>query len=198
MNDLSTSLRPAIVLTILFAILTGLAYPLAITGVAQLILPAQANGSIVHDGAGRAIGSALIGQGFAADRYFHPRPSAAGKGYDGTASSGSNLGPAAQALADRVKGDVATARRQGIAGPLPADLVTASASGLDPDLSPAAALAQVARVAKVRGLSDIRVRALVDDATDTPAIPFLGDPRVNVLALNRALDQAAGGARSTR
>ena len=189
-NDFASSLRPAIVLTLLFGLLLGILYPLFITGIAQVALPGQAIGSIVRDAAGKAIGSALIGQNFAADRYFHPRPSAAGKtGYDGTASSGSNFGPAAQALVDRVKGDVAAARKQGIAGELPADLVTASASGLDPDLSPAAAAAQAARVAKARGLPEAKVRALVDAAIDRPAIPFLGEPRVNVLALNRELDR---------
>ena len=191
-NDFTSSLRPAIVLTLLFGLLTGILYPLAITGVAQVAMPFQANGSVVRDAAGKAVGSALIGQNFAADRYFHPRPSAAGKmGYDGTASSGSNLGPAARGLADRVKGDVATARKQGIEGELPADLVTASASGLDPDLSPAAATAQIGRVAKARGLPEAKVRAAVDAAVARPMIPFLGEPRVNVLALNRALDAAA-------
>jgi K+-transporting ATPase ATPase C chain len=188
-NDFSTSLRPAIVLTILFAVLLGILYPLAITGIAQVAMPDQANGSIVRDAGGKPIGSALIGQGFAADRYFHPRPSAAGKnGYDGTASAGSNYGPAAQPLADRIKVDVATARKQGIAGDLPADLVTASASGLDPDLSPASALDQAPRIAKARGLPEGKVRTLVNDAVETPAIPFLGEARINVLALNRALD----------
>jgi K+-transporting ATPase ATPase C chain len=192
-NDFTTSLRPAIVLTILFAILLGLTYPLAITGIAQVAMPGQANGSILRDAAGKPIGSALIGQGFTADRYFHPRPSAAGKnGYDGTASAGSNYGPAAQTLSDRVKGDVAVARKQGIAGDLPADLVTASGSGLDPDLSPASALAQAPRVARARGLAADSVRTLVDDAVETPVIPFLGDPHVNVLALNRALDRLGG------
>lgn len=198
-TDFGTSLRPAIVLTILFALLTGILYPLAITGIAQVVMPGQANGSVVHDAAGKPVGSALIGQGFAADRYFHPRPSAAGKsGYDGTASSGSNLGPAAQALVDRVKGDVAAARKQGIVGDLPADLVTASGSGLDPDLSPEAATAQVTRVARARGVPQDRVRTIVNDAIETPTIPFLGEPHVNVLALNEALDRAGGSASSTR
>jgi potassium-transporting ATPase KdpC subunit len=188
-NDFTTSLRPAFVLTALFALLLGILYPLAITGVAQTVFPHQANGSIVTDAAGKAIGSELIGQNFASDRYFHPRPSAAGKnGYDGTASSGSNYGPTSQALVDRVKGDIATARKQGITGDLPADLVTASGSGLDPDLSPAAALAQAPRVAKARGLDPAKVEALVQGLIDTPLLPFLGDPRVNVLALNRTLD----------
>jgi potassium-transporting ATPase KdpC subunit len=185
-NDLTTSLRPALVMTGLFALTLGIAYPLAITGVAQVAFPHQANGSIVEQG-GKAIGSELIGQAFTSDRYFHPRPSAAGKGYDATASSGSNYGPTSQALADRVKADVA---RTSVPGkPLPPDLVTASASGLDPDISPEAALYQVDRVAKARGLDAGAVAALVRRSIDTPFLPFLGDPHVNVLALNRALDR---------
>jgi K+-transporting ATPase ATPase C chain len=191
-KDFSSALRPAIVMTILFAVLLGLAYPLAMTGVAQAIFPVQANGSLVHDAGGRVIGSTVVGQAFTSDRYFQTRPSAAGKGYDGLASSGSNLGPASQALVERVKGDVAKARAQGVAGAVPADLVTASGSGLDPDLSPAAAQAQAARVARVRGLPLARVRTLVTRLT---VRPLLGDPRVNVLALNRALDALAGSPR---
>jgi len=191
-NDFTTSLRPAIVFTILFALLLGIAYPLALAGIGQVVFPHQANGSIVRDAAGKPIGSELIGQGFAADGYFHPRPSAAGKnGYDGTASAGSNYGPTSQALVDRLKGDIAIARKQGIQGDLPADLVTASASGLDPDLSPASALAQAPRVAKARGLDTAKVVALVQSLVETPLLPFLGDPHVNVLALNRALDKLA-------
>jgi K+-transporting ATPase ATPase C chain len=186
-NDFRTAFRPAIVMTILFAILLGLVYPLVMTGLAQTLFPHQANGSLIRDAQGRTIGSAIVGQAFTSDRYFRTRPSAAGKGYDGQSSSGSNLGPTAQPLADRVRGDVAAARAQGIAGPLPADLVTASGSGLDPDLSPAAALAQAPRVSRARNLPLPRVRALVAAATNTP---LLGDPRVDVLALNRALDAA--------
>lgn len=185
-NDLSTSLRPAIVLTILFAILLGILYPLAMTGIGQALFPFQANGSLVRDGSGRVIGSAVVGQAFTSDRYFQTRPSAAGQGYDGLASSGSNLGPAAQALTDRVKPDVAKRQGEGITGPLPADLVTASGSGLDPDLSPGAALAQAPRIAAVRGLPVERVRALVRERTEGGAV--LGAPHVNVLAINRALD----------
>ena len=190
-HDFSSALRPAIVMTILFAALLGLAYPLAMTGVAQAVLPAQANGSLVRDADGRVIGSSVVGQAFASERYFQTRPSAAGTSYDGLASSGSNLGPASQVLADRVKGDVAKQRAAGVAGALPAELVTASGSGLDPDLSPAAAQAQAARVARVRGLPIARVRALVASLTIRP---LLADPRVNVLALNRALDALAGSA----
>lgn len=185
-NDLSTSLRPAIVLTILFAILLGILYPLAMTGIGQALFPFQANGSLVRDGSGRVIGSAVVGQAFTSDRYFQTRPSAAGQGYDGLASSGSNLGPAAQALADRVKPDVAKRQAEGVTGPLPADLVTASGSGLDPDLSPEAALAQAPRIAAVRRLPVERVRALVRERTEGGAV--LGAPHVNVLAINRALD----------
>lgn len=185
-NDFSTSLRPAIVLTILFAILLGILYPLAMTGIGQALFPFQANGSLVRDGSGRVIGSAVVGQAFTSDRYFQTRPSAAGQGYDGLASSGSNLGPAAQALTDRVKPDVAKRQAEGVTGPLPADLVTASGSGLDPDLSPEAALAQAPRIAAVRGLPVERVRALVSERTEGGAV--LGAPHVNVLAMNRALD----------
>jgi K+-transporting ATPase ATPase C chain len=172
-------------MTILFAVLLGLVYPLAMTGIGQALFPSQANGSLVRDARGTVIGSTVVGQAFTTDRYFQTRPSAAGKGYDGLASSGSNLGPASQALVDRVKPDVAKRRAEGVAGPVPADLVTASGSGLDPDLSPAAALAQAPRIARVRSVPVERVRALVTDATDAS---ILGEARVNVLALNRALD----------
>jgi K+-transporting ATPase ATPase C chain len=184
-KDLSSALRPVIVMTILFAALLGIGYPLAMTGLGQLLFPSQANGSLIRATDGAVIGSGVVGQAFTTDRYFQTRPSAAGKGYDGLASSGSNLGPTSKALVDRVKGDVERMRAQGIAGPLPADLVTASGSGLDPDLSPASAQAQVARVARVRGIAPERVRALVAAQTETA---LFGDPHVNVLALNRALD----------
>lgn len=187
-KDFSSALRPAIVMAILFAALLGLAYPLAMTGIGQAIFPSQANGSLVRDASGRVIGSTVVGQAFVADRYFQTRPSAAGKGYDGLASSGSNLGPTSQALVDRVKPDIARRQGEGVTGPVPADLVTASGSGLDPDLSPAAALAQSGRVARVRGLPVERVRDLVTAHTATS---LFGDPHVNVLVLNRALDAAA-------
>ncbi|MBO9712201.1 potassium-transporting ATPase subunit KdpC [Sphingomonas sp.] len=192
-QDLKTSLRPAIVLTILFALLLGILYPLALTGAGQALFPAQANGSLIRDAKGTIIGSSLLAQGFASDRYFHPRPSAAGKGYDALASAGSNLGPASQALADRVKADLAA---NGVppGQSVPADLVTASASGLDPHISPEAALFQVARVAHARGLPKDRVRQLVELSTHHPLFGFLGENRVNVLELNLALDrQAAAG-----
>lgn len=188
-SDLTSALRPAIVLTLLFAILLGLVYPLAMTGLGQAIFPHQANGSVVRDAAGRVIGSAVVGQAFTQPRYFQSRPSAAGKGYDGLASSGSNLAPTSQALADRVKADVAARRAEGIAGPLPADMATASGSGLDPDISPANAFAQASRVARERNLPLAKVRALVTAHTQAPALGFLGEPTVNLLALNRALDR---------
>lgn len=191
-NDFTSAVRPAIVMTILFALLLGIGYPLAMTGIGQAIFPSASNGSLVRDG-DRVIGSTVIGQAFVSDRYFQTRPSAAGKGYDGLASSGSNLGPAAQALTDRVKPDVAKRRAEGVTGPLPADLVTASGSGLDPDLSPDAAFVQVARVARVRGLPDARVRALVEGSVETPLFGILGEPRVNVFDLNRALDRMDNG-----
>lgn len=190
-NDIATSLRPALVLTVLFALLLGIAYPLALTGIAQAAFPWQANGSPVKDGE-RIVGSAIVGQSFTGERYFWSRPSAAGTtGYDGMASSGSNLGPTSQALMDRVAGDVARYRAAGVEGPLPADLVTASGSGLDPDLSPEAALVQVPRVAAARGLDAATLRALVTAHTETPLLGILGEPHVNLLALNRALDAAA-------
>jgi K+-transporting ATPase ATPase C chain len=191
LTELTRSLRSALVLTLLFAALLGVAYPLAITGVAQVAFPTQANGSLIRDASG-VRGSDLLGQGFTAPRYFHGRPSAAGKGYDPSASAGSNFGPASQALADRVKTDIA-ALRASPGDSVPADLVTTSASGLDPHLSPEAALSQTARVAAARGLPVAKVRALVAAHTETPLLGLLGEPRVNVLRLNRALD--AGAAR---
>jgi len=192
-NDITSALRPAFVLTILFAILLGIVYPLAMTGIGQAFFPTQANGSLVIAN-GKVVGSTVVGQAFTSDRYFQTRPSAAGKGYDGLASSGSNLGPTSQALVDRIKPDVAKQRGVGNAGPLPADMVTASASGLDPDISPETAMLQTARVARVRGMPVDRVRALVKANVETPLFGILGEPHVNVLALNRALD-ASGTAR---
>ncbi|WP_294319039.1 potassium-transporting ATPase subunit KdpC [uncultured Sphingomonas sp.] len=187
-KDFSSALRPAIMMTLLFAALLGIGYPLAMTGIGQTLFPAQANGSLVRDEAGQVIGSEVVGQAFTTDRYFQTRPSAAGKGYDGLASSGSNLGPTSKALLDRVTTHVAKQRAEGVNGALPADLATASGSGLDPDLSPAAALAQAPRIARVRGIGVEAVRALIERQTDDS---ILGDPTVNVLALNRALDRMA-------
>lgn len=192
-NDFTSSLRPAIVMTILFAILLGIGYPLAMTGIGQAIFPSQANGSLVRDSGGKVIGSTVVGQAFTSEGYFQTRPSAAGDGYDGLASSGSNLGPTAQALTDRVEADVEKRQVEGMTGKMPADLVTASGSGLDPDLSPAAALAQAPRIARVRGLPESRVRALVAEQTAHPLLGFLGEERVNVLAINQALDRLGAG-----
>lgn len=186
-KDFTSALRPAIVLTLLFAALLGLAYPLLLTGIGQAIFPAQANGSLIRDD-DKVIGSTLIGQQFSNPGYFHGRPSAAGKGYDAMASAGSNLGPTSKALADRVAADLA-ANRASPGSLVPADLVTASASGLDPDISPEAALYQVRRVAAARGLDPQRVRALVISEARAPLLGFLGEPRINVLALNRQLDR---------
>jgi K+-transporting ATPase ATPase C chain len=183
LKDFTSSLRPALVLTLLFAALLGLAYPALTTGIGQILFADQANGSLIRQN-GKTIGSELIGQSFASPGYFHGRPSAAGKGYDATASSGSNLGPTSKALVDRVKGELAALGKPGA----PVDLVTTSGSGLDPDISPEAALFQVDRVATARGLAEGSVRDLVAHHIQYPPLGFLGEPRVNVLKLNLALD----------
>lgn len=187
LTELKLAFRPAFATLLLLTLLTGILYPLVILGLGQALFPHQANGSLIREG-DRIIGSELIGQNFAQARYFHPRPSAAGDGYNAAASSGSNLGPTSADLAAAIDERIAALRADGVTGPIPADMVTASGSGLDPHISPANALAQVNRVAAARRLPVAQVRALVERSIEQPALGFLGDPHVNVLLLNRALD----------
>src|SRR6266571_934600 len=193
-------IRPAIFILLLLSAITGLAYPLAMTGIAGVIFPRQAQGSLIEKD-GKVVGSALIGQVFVDDKYFHGRPSATNTPdpkdptktvdapYNAANSGGSNLGPTNKALVDRVKGDVDKLKQENSSTPVPIDLVTTSASGLDPHISPEAALFQVPRVAKARNMPEDRVRQLVNDNVEDRLVGLLGEPRVNVLALNLALDR---------
>ena len=197
-------IRPAIVVLVALTLITGLVYPLAMTGIAEAIFPYQAQGSMIERN-GTVVGSTLIGQQFTADKYFHGRPSATtapdpndatktvAAPYNAANSGGSNLGPSNKALIDRVQGDIDTLKKENATAPVPADLVTTSASGLDPHISPEAALFQVPRIAKARNLPEDRVRQLVADHTETRLFGLLGEPRVNVLLLNLAFDQLAAG-----
>jgi K+-transporting ATPase ATPase C chain len=187
-------LRPAIVMTFALMVITGLVYPGIVTGIAQLLFPRQANGSMVTAD-GRVVGSELIAQGFASPAYFHPRPSAAGSGYDATASGGTNKGPTDRRLADTLIAqsvDAVVREDGGVKGRIPADMVTRSASGLDPHISPANAELQVARVAAARGVDPARVRAIVARHVEGRTFGLLGEPRVNVLLLNLDVDRQLG------
>jgi K+-transporting ATPase ATPase C chain len=190
----ATTLAIAARATVVTLVLCGIVYPLAVTGLAQLLFPASANGSLVSDEHGRVVGSSLIGQGFAGAGYLQTRPSAAGAGWDASASGGSNLGPTSAVLERRVRAAADRLRRENPDAPglVPAELVTTSASGLDPHLSPAAALWQVSRIARARGTAAGRVRQIVIDSVETRDLGWLGEPRVNVLLVNLALDRLFG------
>jgi K+-transporting ATPase ATPase C chain len=189
--NIGKHLRIAVLMTVATTILLGLAYPLVVTGLAQVLFPEKANGQLIRQD-GHLVGSRLIGQPFSGPGYFHSRPSAAGNGYDATASGGSNLGPTNQSLVGRVAAAVAKLKSEHPGEPIPIDLVTTSASGLDPDISPAAAEFQVPRVARVRGMTADQLRALVRQHTLSREWGVLGEPRVNVLELNLALDHQQG------
>jgi K+-transporting ATPase ATPase C chain len=182
------NLITALLMTIATTILLGIIYPLVVTGIAQVVFPKNANGQIIQK-AGKAVGSSIIGQGFSGPEYFHSRPSAAGNGYDAANSNGSQLGPTNQKLIDRVKGDVSSAQADNPGQPVPIDLVTASASGIDPHITPAAAEFQVSRIARQRGTTVSQLRQLVAKHTEGRQLGFLGESRVNVLELNLELDE---------
>ena len=183
-----SEIRPAIVSTVLFTALLGIAYPLAITGVGKAAFPWQAEGSLIRDRSGQVIGSALIGQAFAKPEYLHPRPSAAGMGYDASASSGSNYGPLSADLAKRIKGDAEALRASTGHQQVPDDAVTTSGSGLDPDISPEYAVLQADRIATARGLNPAQVMAVISAHVEAPFLGFIGQPHVNVLKTNLDLD----------
>ncbi|HMK70548.1 MAG TPA: K(+)-transporting ATPase subunit C [Xanthobacteraceae bacterium] len=197
-------IRPALVVLVALTVITGLVYPLAMTGIAQVIFPYRAQGSLIERD-GKVVGSELIGQAFSSDKYFHGRPSATtapdpadpsktvAAPYNAANSGGSNLGPSNKALVDRVQGDIDKLKKENPSAPVPADLVTTSASGLDPEISPEAAYFQVPRVAKARNLAEDRLRQLVSDHIEGRFLGLLGEPRVNVLLLNLALDRLSAG-----
>ncbi len=183
-------IKTAVLITIVLTVLTGIIYPLAITALSQVLFPSQANGSLIVSN-GKVIGSELLGQNFAKPEYFHPRPSAAGTGYEATSSGGSNLGPTSPDLSKRLGADAAAFHKDNPqqTGPLPSDLITASASGLDPDISPASARVQIARVAQARGISPQQMESLVGADVQGRQLGILGEPRVNVLKLNLDIDR---------
>jgi K+-transporting ATPase ATPase C chain len=190
---MTRQLYPAFAVLLALTVLVGAIYPAVVTAVAQIAFPSQANGSLITTADGRQIGSSLIGQAFSQDQYLWSRPSAAGDGYDANASSPSNLGPTSQALLDRVAEEIDRLKAANGDGPIPVDLVTTSASGLDPHISPAAAEYQVARVAAARGLTEGQVRAAIARHTDQPLLGFIGQPAVNVLGVNLDLDGLPAG-----
>ena len=187
----------SVLMTIATTLLLGIIYPLVVTGISQVIFPKKANGQLLESN-GKVVGSRIIGQAFSSPGYFHSRPSAAGNGYDATASNGSQWGPTNQKLVDRVKGDVAAAQAENPGAPIPIDLVTASGSGLDPEISPAAAAFQVPRVAKARGISEAQLQQLLAGHTENRQWGFLGEPRVNVLGLNIDLDKQFPGTKQAK